>query len=165
MGIFARMVARLGPQSRALLRAEADNGSPETSSADASTRRTVWKLHCRVLPVLMCGYAAEFMDRTNIAFAKLKMKEDMRLSDEVFGLAGGIFFLVYAVLQIPGTQFVKRYGARRALGAALLLSGAFAIASSASSSKDMLIATRAMLGAAESPFFPGVRTEPLTVPV
>ncbi|MFL6529290.1 MAG: MFS transporter, partial [Chthoniobacterales bacterium] len=55
----------------------------------ASARdRIAWRL----LPFLFLLYVANYLDRTNIAYATLGMKGDLGLSDSVFGTASGIFF-------------------------------------------------------------------------
>ncbi len=49
----------------------------------------------RLLPFLFLLYVANYLDRTNIAYATLGMKGDLGLTDSVIGTASGIFFLVY----------------------------------------------------------------------
>ena len=56
----------------------------------------------RLLPFLFLLYVANYLDRTNIAYATLGMKGDLGLTDSVFGTASGIFFIGYFALQIPG---------------------------------------------------------------
>jgi len=51
------------------------------------------KIAWRLLPFLFLLYVANYLDRTNIAYATLGMKGDLGLSDSVFGTASGIFFI------------------------------------------------------------------------
>src|SRR5881392_3501398 len=84
------------------------------SDGGASARtRIVWRL----LPFLFLLYVANYLDRTNIAFAPttLQMKSDLHLDDSIFGSASGIFFIGYFALQIPGALLVERWSARRLL--------------------------------------------------
>ena len=47
-----------------------------------------------LLSFLMVGYFVSFVDRVNLGFAALQMVRDLKLSSTVFGLGGGIFFLI-----------------------------------------------------------------------
>ena len=55
----------------------------------------------RLIPFLMVLYFVNYLDRTNIGFAKLTMSKDLALTETMFGLASGIFFLGYLVLEVP----------------------------------------------------------------
>ena len=78
--------------------------------------RIAWRL----LPFLFLLYVANYLDRTNIAYATLGMKGDLGLSDSVFGTASGIFFIGYIGLQIPGALLVERWSARLLLAITLI---------------------------------------------
>src|SRR4051795_8913371 len=85
----------------------------------ASARnRVAWRL----LPFLFLLYVANYLDRTNISYAKFGMQGDLGLTDSVFGTASGIFFIGYLGLQIPGALLVERWRARR-LSRLLLITG------------------------------------------
>ena len=86
---------------------------PETG-ASARTR-----IAARLLPFLFLLYVANYLDRTNIAYATLGMKGDLGLTDSVFGTASGIFFIGYFALQIPGALLVERWSARLLLAITL----------------------------------------------
>src|SRR5436309_14269753 len=87
-----------------------------------SSART--RISRRLLPFLFLLYVANYLDRTNIAYATLGMKGDLGLSDSVFGTAAGIFFIGYFALQIPGALLVERWSARCLLGITLITWGA-----------------------------------------
>src|SRR5438034_5396346 len=78
----------------------------------------------RLLPFLFLLYIANYLDRTNIAYATLGMKGDLGLTDSVFGTASGIFFIGYFALQIPGALLVERWSARLLLAITLIAWGA-----------------------------------------
>src|SRR5712692_4901932 len=103
-----------------MLRAPMD--SPQID-AGASARSRV---AARLLPFLFLLYVANYLDRTNIAFAPTmrQMKSDLGLSDSVFGTASGIFFIGYFALQIPGALLVERWSARWLLSLTLITWGA-----------------------------------------
>jgi MFS transporter, ACS family, tartrate transporter len=125
----------------------------EQIGAGASARsRIAWRL----LPFLFLLYVANYLDRTNIAFATLRMKGDLGLSDSVFGTASGIFFIGYLGLQIPGALLVEHWSARRLLALTLSMWGALTTLTGFVRTPLELYGARFLLGAAEAGFFPGV---------
>ena len=126
--------------------------SPQIDSgASARTR-----IAARLLPFLFLLYVANYLDRTNIAFATLGMKGDLGLSDSVFGTATGIFFIGYLGLQIPGALLVERWSARLLLAITLVTWGALTTLTGFVRTPLELYGARFLLGAAEAGFFPGV---------
>src|ERR1700712_487857 len=91
------------------------------TDAGASARGHIAR---RLLPFLFLLYVTNYLDRTNIAYATLGMKGDLRLSDSIFGTASGIFFIGYFALQIPGALLVERWSARKLLSLTLVTWGA-----------------------------------------
>lgn len=114
------------------------------------------KIASRILPFLFFLYIANYLDRTNIAYATLGMKGDLGLSDPVFGTASGIFFIGYLLLQIPGALLVERWSARRALALTLITWGFLTTLTALVRTPLQLYGARFLLGAAEAGFFPGV---------
>jgi ACS family tartrate transporter-like MFS transporter len=118
------------------------------------TART--KIAWRLLPFLFLLYVANYLDRTNIAFAQLRMASELGVSDSVFGTASGIFFIGYFALQIPGALLVERWSARRLLAITLIAWGALTTLTGFVRTPFELYGARFLLGAAEAGFFPGV---------
>src|SRR4051795_3450431 len=75
--------------------------------------RTMKKIRRRILPWLFLLYVVAYLDRANVAFAKLTMSGDLKFSEAVYGLGAGLFFLGYFLLEIPGALIVQKFGARR----------------------------------------------------
>ena len=121
--------------------------------AGESARR---RIAVRLLPFLFLLYIANYLDRTNIAYAKLGMKGELGLNDSVFGAASGIFFIGYLALQVPGALLVERWSARRLLALTLITWGALTALTAFVHTPLQLKAARFLLGAAEAGFFPGV---------
>ena len=119
-----------------------------------START--KVAWRLLPFLFLLYIANYLDRTNIAYATLGMKGDLSLTDSVFGTASGIFFIGYFALQVPGALLVERWSARWLLSLTLITWGGLTSLTALVHSPLQLYVARFLLGAAEAGFFPGV---------
>ena len=110
----------------------------------------------RLLPFLFLLYIANYLDRTNIAYATLGMKGDLNLTDSVFGTASGIFFIGYFALQVPGALLVERWSARWLLSLTLITWGGLTSLTAFVHSPLQLYVARFLLGAAEAGFFPGV---------
>src|SRR5437016_9245080 len=121
--------------------------------AGASART---RIAARLLPFLFLLYVANYLDRTNIAYATLGMKGDLHLSDSVFGTASGIFFIGYFALQIPGALLVERWSARVLLVITLDTVGALTTLTAFVRTPVELYGARFLFGAAEAGFFPGV---------
>ena len=119
-----------------------------------ATART--RIAVRLLPFLFLLYVANYLDRTNIGYAKLGMQGDWGLTDSVFGTASGIFFIGYFALQIPGALLVERWSARLLLAITLITWGALTTLTGFVRTPMELYGARFLLGAAEAGFFPGV---------
>src|SRR5438477_1952194 len=126
--------------------------SLQADAGESVRSRIAWRL----LPFLFLLYVANYLDRTNIAYATLGMKGDLGLSDSVFGTASGIFFIGYFALQIPRALLVERWSARRLLASTLIIWGALTALTGFVRSPLQLYGARFLLGAAEAGFFPGV---------
>jgi ACS family tartrate transporter-like MFS transporter len=114
--------------------------------------RIAWRL----LPFLFLLYVANYLDRTNIAYATLGMKGHLHLSDSVFGTASGIFFIGYVALQIPSALLVEHWSAKRLLALTLVMWGGLTVLTGFVRTPPQLYCARFLLGAAEAGFFPGV---------
>lgn len=132
--------------------------SSATLSSDAVelSARTRRQIAVRLLPFLFVLYITNYIDRTSVAYAALRMTADLGFSDVVFGLGAGIFFLSYVALQIPGAMLVERWGARRTISAVMILWGSVTALTGLVHTASQLYAARLLLGAAEAAFFPGV---------
>ena len=104
----------------------------------------------------MC-YIIAYVDRTNVAFAKLTMSKDLPLFDSaVFGFGAGIFFLGYFLLEIPGSLIVERWSARKWICRIMVTWGIMAAATAFVTTPIQFYIVRFLLGVAEAGFFPGV---------
>ena len=115
------------------------------------------KAFLRLLPLLFVCYIIAYVDRTNVAVAKLTMGEDLPAFDSwVFGFGGGIFFLGYFLLEIPGSLIVERWSARKWICRIMVTWGFMAAATAFVTTPNQFYIVRFLLGVAEAGFFPGV---------
>jgi len=66
-----------------------------------------------LLPLIIVSYLVAYIDRTNIAFAALTMNADLGISAYLYGWGAGIFFIGYALFEVPSNLMLVRVGARR----------------------------------------------------
>jgi ACS family tartrate transporter-like MFS transporter len=119
-------------------------------------RSALAKASWRLLPLIALGYGVSYIDRINISFASLQMNRDLHFSAAVYGLGAGLFFLTYAVLEVPSNLLLVRFGARRWIARIMLTWGVLAAAMLFVRTPLQFYVMRLLLGAAEAGFFPGV---------
>lgn len=127
-----------------------------TTQDDALARSALRKISWRLLPLIAIGYAIAYMDRVNISFAALQMNRDLGFSATVYGLGGGLFFLSYALLEVPSNMILARVGARLWITRIMLTWGVIAVGMMFVKTPIQFYTMRFLLGAAEAGFFPGV---------
>jgi D-galactonate transporter len=108
------------------------------------------------MPFLFVCYVFAYVDRVNVGFAKLQMQQDLSMSDAVYGVGAGIFFLGYFIFEIPANMIMQRLGARLWLGPIMILWGLVAVGTMFVRSATSFYVLRFVLGIVESGFFPGV---------
>ena len=96
---------------------------PVLGTATAAEQRAVGKMFRRILPLMCLAYLFAIMDRTNIGFAALQMNADLGFSATVYGFGGGLFFLSYALFEIPSNVLLERFGPRRWLARIMITWG------------------------------------------
>ncbi len=128
--------------------------TPQFAEPLNSARR---KAYWRLLPILFVCYIIAYVDRTNVAVAKLTMAEDLPAFDSyVFGFGSGIFFLGYFLLEIPGSLIVERWSARKWICRIMVTWGIMAALTAFVKTPLQFYIVRFLLGVAEAGFFPGV---------
>jgi D-galactonate transporter len=109
-----------------------------------------------MMPFLFLCYILAYVDRVNVSFAKLQMQQDLGMSDSVFGLGSGIFFLGYFLFEVPANMFMQRIGARLWLGPIMAIWGIVSACTMFVTGTTSFYAIRFVLGVVECGFFPGV---------
>jgi ACS family tartrate transporter-like MFS transporter len=122
-------------------------------SQQAATMRQV---SARLVPLLLVLYLVAYIDRVNVGFAALQMNADLNFGDATFGFGAGIFFLGYALFEIPSNVILARVGARRWLARIAITWGLLTCAMLAVRTPTQFYVARFVLGVAEAGLFPGV---------
>lgn len=114
------------------------------------------KVSWRIIPLLFLSYICAYLDRINIGFASKSLKAELDFSDSVYGLGAGIFFLGYALFEIPSNIIMERVGARRWIARIMITWGIISAAMALVNSPLSFYILRFLLGVAEAGFFPGI---------
>ncbi|HYW47583.1 MAG TPA: MFS transporter [Bryobacteraceae bacterium] len=125
---------------------------PVSGFETATYRKVVWRL----MPYLFLCYILAYVDRVNVGFAKLQMQQDLHMSDSVYGLGAGIFFIGYFFFEVPSNVIMQKVGARFWIGPIMIAWGVVSSCTMLVRSATGFYALRFLLGVVESGFFPGV---------
>ncbi|MBA2590132.1 MAG: MFS transporter [Alphaproteobacteria bacterium] len=114
------------------------------------------KLHLRLMPVLLMMYVMAFLDRANVSFAKAGLAADVGIGNAAFAFGASIFFVGYALLEVPSNLALHRFGARRWMARIMITWGIVSAANAFVTGPNSFYAVRFLLGMTEAGFFPGV---------
>jgi len=131
-------------------------GPLTTEAEPAFARATMRQVSLRLLPLLFTLYVCNYIDRTNIAMAKLQMNRDLHFSDTAYGFGASIFFAGYILFEVPSNLILVRVGARRWIARIMISWGLVASAMMFIRTPIHFYALRVLLGLTEAGFFPGI---------
>ncbi len=114
------------------------------------------KVSWRLLPLLIICYVIAFLDRVNIGFAQLQMKQTLPFSDAAYAFGAGVFFIGYFLFEVPSNLILERIGARKTLLRIMFCWGIVASAMMFVQTTTQFYILRFLLGAFEAGFFPGI---------
>ena len=119
-------------------------------------RATLAKVTRRLIPFLLLLYVVAWLDRVNVGFAALQMNRDLGFSPAVYGFGAGVFFVGYALFEIPSNLILARVGARRWIARIMITWGLVSASMMFVRSETTFYALRFLLGVAEAGFLPGI---------
>lgn len=126
------------------------------SSPDHLESAVISRLMWRLMPFLFLLYIVAYLDRINVSFGVLQMRDQLGLSDRVYGRAAGIFFAGYFLFQLPSNLVLEKFGVRRWISALMILWGVISCLMIFIRGPVSFYSMRFVLGAAEAGFFPGI---------
>lgn len=130
---------------------------PDHSATPDLERRTMRKVTWRLMPFLIALYFVNYLDRTNIGFAGPNgLNDELGLTATMFGLASGVFFIGYLLLEVPSNLALHKFGGRRWLARIIFSWGIVASLMAFVPNATWLYVARFFLGVAEAGFFPGI---------
>jgi ACS family tartrate transporter-like MFS transporter len=108
------------------------------------------KITRRLIPFLFLLYIVAYVDRVNVGFAAMDMKRQLHFSDTVYGTGAGIFFLGYALFDMPSNLMLRKVGTRLWIGRIMITWGIVAACMMFMHSPRSFYALRFLLGVAEA---------------
>jgi ACS family tartrate transporter-like MFS transporter len=126
------------------------------TAPDRLESAVVSRLMWRLMPFLFLLYIVAYLDRINVSFGVLQMRDQLGLSDRVYGRAAGIFFAGYFLFQLPSNLVLEKFGVRRWISALMITWGVISCLMIFIRGPISFYAMRFLLGAAEAGFFPGM---------
>lgn len=125
---------------------------PGASLLEGAYRKATWRL----IPFIFVCYFFNYLDRVNVGFAKLEMLDALQLSETVYGLGAGIFFIGYVTFGVPSNLILHKLGARRWIAVMMMTWGALSACMLFVSTPVEFYVLRFFTGVAEAGFFPGM---------
>jgi ACS family tartrate transporter-like MFS transporter len=119
---------------------------------ESALRKTSWRL----IPLMFLLYVVAYLDRVNVGFAQLHMKQSLHFSDAVYGFGAGLFFLTYFIFEVPSNLLLHRFGPRKWMARIMITWGVLSAAMMFVRGEASFYALRLALGIAEAGFFPGM---------
>jgi D-galactonate transporter len=114
------------------------------------------KITLRIMPIIFLAYVLAFLDRINVGYTQLQMKQDLGFSDAVYGLGAGLFFITYLLFEVPSNLWLEKIGARLTFLRIMVLWGLTSAATMLVTEPWQFYTIRLLLGVFEAGFFPGV---------
>ena len=119
-------------------------------------KTTYRKVTLRIIPFLILCFIIAYVDRVNVGFAKLGMQKDLGMSDAVYGMGAGIFFIGYFFFEVPSNIALQRFGARKWIAPIMIIWGFISSCTMFTMNAIYFYIIRFILGLFEAGFFPGV---------
>jgi ACS family tartrate transporter-like MFS transporter len=110
----------------------------------------------RLIPYMFLLYIVAYLDRVNVGFAAMDIKAQLHFSDTVYGTGAGIFFLGYALCDLPSSLLLRRFGTRLWIARIMISWGIVSALMVFMQSPRSFYLLRFLLGVAEAGFVPGM---------
>ncbi|MFK3602401.1 MFS transporter [Pseudomonas sp. AP19] len=126
------------------------------SERDSVLTCAVSKVKGHVLPLFVIMFILNYIDRVNIGFVRTHMEHDLGIGAAAYGLGAGLFFIGYALFEVPSNMLLQKVGARIWLTRIMFTWGIVATLMAFIQNETQFYVLRFLLGVAEAGFFPGV---------
>ena len=132
------------------------SNSRVNEGASSALLSAVSKVKRHVLPLFVIMFIVNYIDRVNIGFVRTYMEHDLGIGAAAYGLGAGLFFIGYALFEVPSNILLQKVGARIWLTRIMLTWGLVAAGMAFIQNETHFYILRFLLGVAEAGFFPGV---------
>ncbi|MEK0155697.1 MFS transporter [Arthrobacter oryzae] len=114
------------------------------------------KFFRRVLPIMLVMLVCNQLNRSNIGYAHEHLEADVGIGAAAYGFGAGLFFIAYAIFELPSNVMMEKFGARIWLTRIMVSWGIVSFLMAFVQNEMMFYVLRFLLGAAEAGFFPAV---------
>ncbi|WP_353710615.1 MFS transporter [Arthrobacter sp. K5] len=114
------------------------------------------KFFRRVLPIMLVMLVCNQLNRSNIGYAQDHLQADVGIGAAAYGFGAGLFFIAYAIFELPSNVMMEKYGAKIWLTRIMVSWGIVSFLMAFVQNEMMFYVLRFLLGAAEAGFFPAV---------
>ena len=114
------------------------------------------KFFRRVLPIMLVMLVCNQLNRSNIGYAQEHLQADVGIGAAAYGFGAGLFFIAYAIFELPSNVMMEKYGAKVWLARIMVSWGIVSFLMAFVQNDVMFYVLRFLLGAAEAGFFPAV---------
>ncbi|MDQ0850419.1 MFS family permease [Arthrobacter sp. B3I9] len=128
--------------------------SVDTAVTDVASATT--KFFKRVLPIMLVMLVCNQLNRSNIGYAQEHLQADVGIGAAAYGFGAGLFFIAYAIFELPSNVMMEKYGAKVWLARIMVSWGIVSFLMAFVQNETMFYVLRFLLGAAEAGFFPAV---------
>lgn len=120
-------------------------------------RKLVFKMDCRILPVLALLFLCSFIDRTNVGNAKiLGLEKDIHITDHQYAIGLCVFYATYIFSELPSNLVLKKVSPKIWLPLLTAVWGCLTMCLGFVRSFASFVTVRALLGVAEGGLLPGM---------
>ena len=128
--------------------------SVDTAVTDVAS--AMKKFFRRVLPIMLVMLVCNQLNRSNIGYAQDHLQTDVGIGAAAYGFGAGLFFIAYAIFELPSNVMMEKYGAKVWLTRIMVSWGVVSFLMAFVQNEVMFYVLRFLLGAAEAGFFPAV---------
>ncbi|HDZ4961537.1 TPA: MFS transporter [Campylobacter jejuni] len=114
------------------------------------------KISWHILPLIVLMFCLSMLDRTNISFVKSHIEIDAGIGEAAYALGAGIFFIGYAIFEVPSNLFLHKLGAKIWLSRIMITWGFVTMAMIFIQGEISFYVLRFLLGLTEAGFSPGI---------
>ncbi|OAL44449.1 MFS general substrate transporter [Pyrenochaeta sp. DS3sAY3a] len=132
-----------------------DSGSSDQDTVEVfgTKQNYTLKLDLRLIPILGCTYTILFLDRTNIANARIEgLEKSLHMPANGYNTALWIFYIPFVLVEVPSNMIMSMAGVRPNifLGCNMLILGIVAMCQGLTASYGGLLALRFLMGIFEA---------------
>ena len=119
----------------------------DTAVTDVATATR--KFFRRVLPIMLVMLVCNQLNRSNIGYAQSQLEADVGIGAAAYGLGAGLFFIAYAIFELPSNVMMEKYGAKIWLSRIMVSWGIVSFLMAFVQNETWFFVLRFLLGAAE----------------